>query len=184
MTSALTNLQQHWSSGVATGLIAGLAAGVIVLVPVLILQTARDVRVVPEMQLAASSLMGMAAYSSAAGLILGTLLHFFVSIIPAVLYALVAWQVPTVNRWAWIGGPVLGIIVFFFMGFVVLPLSDFTTPASVTPMPFLPALLTHMFGLGLPIALIVRRGWMRTVIARPVAGQAQNPSVLKSSRRS
>jgi uncharacterized membrane protein YagU involved in acid resistance len=134
-----------------------MAAGIIVLVPVLILQVARGVGIVPEMQLAASSLMGMAAYAGATGLILGILLHFFVSIVPAVAYGLVAWRLPAVNRWAWIGGPVLGLIVFFFMGFVVLPLSAFATPASVTPMPFLPALLIHMFGLGLPIALIVQR---------------------------
>ncbi|WP_342627743.1 hypothetical protein AAC691_16815 [Nguyenibacter vanlangensis] len=150
------------SRAVAIGLAAGLATGAIGLVPVLILQAARGVGIVPEVQLAASSLIGMAAYAGAAGLVLGTLLHFFVSIVPAVAYALVAWRVPAVNRWAWAGGPVLGIILFFFMGFVVLPHSAFTTPASVTPMPFVPALLIHMFGFGLPIALIVRRGWVRS----------------------
>ncbi|WP_411906651.1 hypothetical protein [Rhizobium mayense] len=147
------------SRAVKVGLSAGLTAGVIVLVPVLILQLARGVGIVPEMQLAASSLMGMAAYAGATGFVLRTLLHFFVSVVPAVGYALVVWQVPVVNRWAWIGGLVLGIILFFFMGFVVLPLSVFTTPASVTPMPFVPALLIHMFGLGLPISLIIQRIW-------------------------
>ncbi|WP_368517010.1 hypothetical protein [Rhizobium sp.] len=147
------------SRAVKIGLSAGLTAGVIVLVPVLILQLARGIGIVPEMQLAASSLTGMAAYAGATGFVLGTLLHFFVSIVPAVAYALVVWQVPVVDRWAWIGGPVLGIILFFFMGFVVLPLSAFTTPASVTPMPFVPALLIHMFGLGLPISLIIQRIW-------------------------
>jgi uncharacterized membrane protein YagU involved in acid resistance len=157
VTSARANSQRHWLSAITTGLSAGLIAGVIVLIPVLILQTVRGVAVVPEMQLAASSLMGMAAYAGTTGLMLGIVLHFFVSIVPAVAYAIVAWKVPTINRWAWIGGPALGIIVFFFMGLVVLPFSAFTTPASVSPMPFLPALLIHMFALGLPIALIIRR---------------------------
>ncbi|WP_343654186.1 hypothetical protein [Paraburkholderia caribensis] len=139
------------------GIYAGIAAGFIVLVPVLILQLARGIGVVPEMQLAASSLMGMAAYAGVTGLVLGTLLHFFVSIVPALAYALVMWGAPALNRWAWIGGPVLGLIVFFFMGFAVLPLSVFTIPPSVTPMPFIPAILIHMFGLGLPIALIIRK---------------------------
>jgi len=158
-TSSTMRLEHNLSRAVKIGLSAGLTAGVIVLVPVLILQLARGVGIVPEMQLAASSLMGMAAYAGATGFVLGTLLHFFVSIVPAVAYALVVWQVPVVDRWAWIGGPVLGIILFFFMGFVVLPLSAFTTPASVTPMPFVPALLIHMFGLGLPISLIIQRIW-------------------------
>jgi hypothetical protein len=139
------------------GLTAGVAAGLIVLVPVLILQLARGIGVVPEMQLAASSLMGMAAYAGAAGLILGTLLHFFVSIVPALTYGLLASRLPVVNRLAWISGPVLGLIVFFFMGVVVLPHCAFTTPASVSPMPYVPALLIHMFALGLPISLIIRR---------------------------
>jgi hypothetical protein len=154
-----------WPRAIAIGFTAGAAAGIIVLVPVLILQLTRGIGVVPEMQLAASSVIGVAAYKGTAGLILGTLLHFFVAVVPAVAYALVAWRVPAVNRWAWIGGPVLGIIVFFFMGFVVLPRSAFTTPPSVTPMPFLPALLVHMFGLGLPIALIVQRRWARSNVA-------------------
>ncbi|MGF6870903.1 hypothetical protein [Paraburkholderia sp. MM5477-R1] len=147
------------SHALTLGMTAGIAAGFIVLVPVLILQLARGVGIVPEMQLAASSLMGMVAYAGAAGLIVGTLLHFFVSIVPAIAYGLVAWRFPVVNRLSWIAGPVLGLIVFFFMGFIVLPRSAFTTPASVSPMPFLPALLIHMLALGLPIALIVRRGW-------------------------
>lgn len=142
---------------VSIGLGAGVAAGFIVLIPVLILQLARGIGVVPEMQLAASSLMGMAAYSGITGLIVGILLHFFVSIVPAILYGLIVWRQPALNRLAWIGGPVLGISVFFFMSRVVLPLSAFTTPASVTPMPYLPALLIHIFGLGLPIALIIQR---------------------------
>jgi hypothetical protein len=140
------------------GTTAGVAAGFIVLVPVLILQLSRGIGVIPEMQLAASSLIGMTAYAGTSGLIVGALLHFFVSIVPAIVYALVASRLPVVNRLAWLGGPLLGIIIFFFMGFVVLPHSAFITPPSVSPMPLLPALLIHMFGLGLPIALIVRRG--------------------------
>jgi len=129
---------------------------------VLILQAARGVGVVPEMQLAASSLMGISAYAGTAGLILGILLHFFVAIVPAVAYALVVSRVPALNRWPWVGDPLLGIIVFFFMGFIVLPHSAFTTPVSVTPMPFAPAILIHMFGFGRPIALVIQRGWARS----------------------
>jgi hypothetical protein len=156
-TFRITKSQDELSLALTRGLAAGAATGLIVLVPVLILQLARGIGVVPEMQLAASSLMGMAAYAGATGLILGTLLHFFVSIVPALAYSLVASRLPVVHRLAWIAGPVLGLIVFFFMGMVVLPHSAFATPASVSPMPYVPALLIHMFALGLPIALIVRR---------------------------
>ncbi|WP_419730429.1 hypothetical protein [Lichenicola sp.] len=155
-------VRHGWVQAVTAGLIAGIATGFIVLVPVLVLQEARGIGVVPEMQLAAASLMGLAAYAGMTGLILGTVLHFFVSIVTAVAYALVAWRVPLVRRWAWIDGPILGLIVFFFMGLVVLPHTAFATPASVSPIPFVGGLLIHMFGFGLPIALIVQRLWARS----------------------
>lgn len=154
------------SRALVVGTAAGAITGVIVLVPVLVLQTARGIGVVPEMQLAASSVIGMQAYAGVPGLILGTLLHFFVSIVPALAYALVAWRAPKANRWAWIAGPVLGILVFFFMGFVVLPHSAFAVPPGITPMPFLAALLIHMFALGLPIALCVQRGLAPADVSR------------------
>jgi len=169
MSSAST--QFGVSAVLARGVTAGIVTGFIVLVPVLILQLVRGVGVIPEMQLAASSLMGMAAYAGAGGLIVGTVMHFFVSIMPAIVYALIAARLPVVNRLAWIAGPVLGLVVFFFMGVVILPHTAFTTPAGVSPMPYVPALLIHMFGLGLPIALLVRRGFPRMgVTGKRVAG--------------
>jgi uncharacterized membrane protein YagU involved in acid resistance len=138
------------------GIWAGLVSGGVVLAPVLTLQLSRGVGVVPEMQLAASSVIGISAYEGTVGFVLGTLLHFFVSIVPAITYALIIRCLPALNRWAWVGGPVLGLLVFLVMGFIVLPRTAFITPPSVTPMPPLPALLIHMFGLGLPISLVIR----------------------------
>jgi hypothetical protein len=166
MTSCLASPRGGLSRALGIGMTAGVAAGFIVLIPVLILQLARGIGVVPEMQLAASSLIGMAAYEGIGGLILGIVMHFFVSIVPALAYGLIAWRLPATNRWAWVAGPMLGILVFFFMGLVVLPHSVITMPASLTPMPYVPALLIHMFGLGLPIALIVRRRWSRSNATR------------------
>jgi hypothetical protein len=70
---------------------------------------------------------------------------------------LIVRRLPELNRWAWLGGPLLGLAVFLVMGFIVLPRTAFITPPSVSPMPPAPALLIHMFGLGLPISLIIRR---------------------------
>lgn len=140
-----------------SGLWAGFISGFVVLVPVLILQLSRGIGVVPEMQLAASSIIGIEAYEGITGFILGTLLHFFVSIVPAVAYALAGFWLPSLHRRKWLTGPLLGLLVFLFMGFVVLPRTNFITPPGVTPMPPFPALVIHMFGLGLPISLVVAR---------------------------
>lgn len=137
------------------GIWAGLISGVVVLDPVLTLQLSRGIGVIPEMQLAASSVIGISAYDGAVGLVLGTLLRFFVAIVPATTYALIVQRLPALNRWA-LGGPVLGVLVFLVMGFIVLPRTAFVTPPSVTPMPPVPALLIHMFGLGLPISLVIQ----------------------------
>ena len=139
-----------------TGLIAGLVTGAAGLVPVLILQMARGVGVIPEMQLAASSVMGLAAYNGASGFFIGTALHFLVSVIPAIIYAFAIVRLPVLNRMPWLAGPAFGFGVFLVMGLIILPHSRFAVPAGVTPMPPLAALLVHLFLFGLPIALIVR----------------------------
>jgi uncharacterized membrane protein YagU involved in acid resistance len=145
------------AAAVRAGIWAGLISGVVVLAPVFTLQLSRGIGVVPEMQLAASSVIGLSAYDGAEGFVLGTLLHFFVSVVPAISYALIVRRLPELNRWAWLGGPLLGLAVFLVMGFIVLPRTAFITPPSVSPMPPASALLIHMFGLGLPISLIIRR---------------------------
>lgn len=138
------------------GIWAGLISGVVVLDPVLTLKLSRGIGVIPEMQLAASSVIGISAYDGAVGLVLGILLCFFVAIVPATTYALIDQRLPALNRWAYLGSPVLGLLVFLVMGFIVLPRTAFVTPPSVTPMPPVPALLIHMFGLGLPISLVIQ----------------------------
>ncbi len=71
-------------------------------------------------------MIGMAAYEEIGGLILGIVMHLFVSIVPALAYGLIAWRLSATNRLAWVSGPMLGVLVFFFMGLVVLPHSVIT----------------------------------------------------------
>jgi hypothetical protein len=53
-------------------------------------------------------------------------------------------------------GLLYGIAVYTFMNFVVLPLSR-VPPRTITPIGTTIGLLTIMFCIGLPIALVVRR---------------------------
>lgn len=144
------------ANALRTGLIAGLVTGAAGLIPVLILQKARGVGVIPEMQLAASSVMGLPAYDGAPGFFIGTALHFLVSVVPAIIFALAVARLPVLNRMPWLAGPAFGFGVFLVMGLIILPHSRFAVPAGVTSMPPLAALLVHLFLFGLPIALIVR----------------------------
>jgi uncharacterized membrane protein YagU involved in acid resistance len=165
MEKGIVATKASWRQALRWGVIAGLVAGSGGMIPVWLIQSSRGVGIIPQMQLAASGVIGMAAYDGLGGFFLGIAMHFFVSIVPAIAYAIVAWRLPLVDRLAWISGPLMGLVVFLFMGLVVLPLSAFAMPETMTAMPFVSALLIHMFAFGLPIALVVKRG--RLTDAKP-----------------
>jgi len=50
-----------------------------------------------------------------------------------------------------------GVCIYLFMNFVVLPLSAIPFKPTFPPSVLVPSLLIHMFGIGLPIAIAVRR---------------------------
>ncbi len=52
---------------------------------------------------------------------------------------------------------IYGIGIYLFMNFVVLPLSAIPFKMSYPLASLIGGLLIHMFGIGLPIALVVRR---------------------------
>jgi len=57
----------------------------------------------------------------------------------------------------WITGPFYGMLVWLVMNLVVLPLS--ATPPKAFPSPiWIPVLIAHLTCVGLPIALLARRG--------------------------
>ncbi len=105
----------------------------------------------------ASGLLGPAALQGGAETaILGLALHFLIATIWTIAFYLAS------RKWLFlIERPVMfgllyGIAVYTFMNFVVLPLS-FVTRRPITAVGTTIGLLTIMFCIGLPLALIVRR---------------------------
>jgi uncharacterized membrane protein YagU involved in acid resistance len=111
------------------------------------------------LQSVASGLLGKAAYDGGVTTALAGLgLHFFIALCAAAFYGLAARSVPVLVRRAFVCGAFYGFGIYLFMNFVVIPLSR--VPPRTAP----PALLTvvtgiivHMFLVGVPIALAVRR---------------------------
>jgi len=108
----------------------------------------------------ASGLVGESARTGGALLAaLGLSLHLFISVAAAAVFYLASRKVSWLVRHAYVSGVAFGICVYFFMGYVVVPLSAFpyrqasAGAAAVS----VPVLLAHMFLFGLPIALSVRR---------------------------
>ncbi|HLW53614.1 MAG TPA: hypothetical protein VKW06_12295 [Candidatus Angelobacter sp.] len=105
----------------------------------------------------ASGLLGPKAYQGGGGAAaLGLCLHFVVAFGAATVYYVASRSIPFMISHAVISGLLFGEAVFWFMHLVVVPLSRaphgrFTLATLVT------GPIGHMFLVGLPIALVVRR---------------------------
>ena len=110
------------------------------------------------LQIVASGLFGDAALvrgmrMAAAGLAL----HFVMSFLWAGVFLAIALLRPSLALHPYVCGVVFGIIVFFAMRLVVLPLSAFPYPVNFKPVATILDLLSHTLLFGVPIALAVRR---------------------------
>jgi uncharacterized membrane protein YagU involved in acid resistance len=136
-------------------LIGGLIVGVIDIVyAILVYSPKAPVRI---FQSVGSGIFGrrsftMGAQSAAVGLIC----HFVIALSAAAVYYLASRKIPFMIQHAVIAGLIYGALVYGFMHTVVLPLSN----APVGHAAFIYKaceFVEHWFGVGLPIALSVRR---------------------------
>lgn len=138
--------------GLAVGVLDGLAA-----VTLTILYGRNPSRM---FQYIASGLIGSASFQGGrATVLLGMSLHFLISFIWATIYYGASLRLPALIRRALIFGPLYGVVVYFAMQIIVLPLSairkpPFSFPASLQ---ILQGIIVHILCVGLPIALSVRR---------------------------
>lgn len=131
--------------GVLDGLAAVINAG---------LSGASPVRV---FQFIASGLLGSASFSGGlATALLGVLIHFLIAFVAATVYYRASLSFPVLIRRALMCGMIYGVVVYFFMSRIVVPLSATRkSPLSFTQL--LTSLIIHILFVGLPIALLARR---------------------------
>lgn len=107
----------------------------------------------------ASGLLGPQAFQGGSGTAaLGLALHFFIAFSAAGVYYAASRKLAFLRKQAVAWGMLYGVAVYMFMSWVVVPLSALPkskAPFSLTGLVL--SLLTHMFCVGLPIALAVRR---------------------------
>jgi uncharacterized membrane protein YagU involved in acid resistance len=110
------------------------------------------------LQTIASGLFGKAAFEGGAPMAaLGLGLHFAMSLIWAGIFVVAAHRIALLTQRPILCGVVYGVLVFFAMRLVVLPLSAF--PRAVT-FPLLGTtldLLSHAFFFGVPIAYCAQK---------------------------
>ena len=109
------------------------------------------------LQSVASGVLGKASYqgglNSAA---LGALLHTSIAIVMAAVYVAATRFLPALNKRPWLWGPVYGIGCYLVMNYGVLVLRFGPRPAPELDV-LIGGVAIHMFGVGLPIALIAAR---------------------------
>lgn len=132
-----------WPAIVWGGLAAGIGDSLLALI-------LYRVPLVVIYQSIASGLLGRGAYRGGlATAALGMFLHFFIATTAAAIYIVASRKLPLLLRQPVPCGLAFGTAVYFFMKYVVLPLS---AVARLTP--FEPAaMIGHAFLVGLPIAL-------------------------------
>jgi hypothetical protein len=136
----------------------GLLAGVLDITAACVNSGLRGVSPVRVLQSVASGLLGKDAYNG--GLktaALGLACHFLIAFAATAVYFAASRKLKFLTRQAIVCGALYGIAVYFFMYFVVLPLSAFPSKISYTATVLVTGWMIHIFCVGLPIALSARR---------------------------
>jgi hypothetical protein len=106
------------------------------------------------MQSVATGVLGAASYDGhIATAALGLLLHFVIAFSAATVFYFASRKLPIMTRHAIIAGVLYGIVVYFFMQLIVVPLSAFPHKISFTFAVLATGIGIHMFCVGLPISL-------------------------------
>src|SRR5262245_15720545 len=108
----------------------------------------------------ASGLLGRASYEGGMPTaVLGASLHLLIAFIWTAIYYGASLKLPALIRRALICGPIYGVVVYFAMQIIVLPLSAIRKPpfSFAPPLQTLQGIIVHILCVGLPIALSARR---------------------------
>jgi hypothetical protein len=90
--------------------------------------------------------------------LLGVALHYFIAFGIVSVYYLASRVLPVLARHPFRYGPIYGVLVYFFMNLVVIPLSAIGPGRGIVlNWLFVNGIFIHIVGVGLPSALVVSR---------------------------
>lgn len=136
---------------------AGLICGVLDISAAFLVYGFFGARPIPLLQGIAAGILGPQAYQGGLPVAaLGLLCHFFIAFSAATVYFVLSRMMPFLLRYTAMCGVLYGIVVYFFMSRVVVPLSAARKfPFSLKMM--LIGITIHIICVGTPIAFAVRR---------------------------
>lgn len=148
---------RRWRSPWSVAGAAGIGAAVVEMIFVLPIQQYLGASPLVVFQSIASGALGRAAFEQGLpAAALGVGIHLLISVLAAGVFVFAAQRWPPLLRKALISGMLYGVLVYLFMSFAVVPLSQigFRPPKSVLLM--LTSLAVHIFAFGLPIAVLAK----------------------------
>ncbi len=136
---------------------AGLACGVLDITAALVVYGSMGAKPLRLLQGIAAGVLGAKSFQGGLSTaLLGLALHFVIAFGAATVYFLASRRLHVLVQQAALFGALYGIVVYFFMNRIVVPLSAATKfPFSLKMMVI--GVVIHIFCVGLPIALSIRR---------------------------
>jgi hypothetical protein len=158
MTANVTAISPEKSKASRTFLTGGLVAGGLDITAAIVNGAVYGRPPMRILQSVASGLLGRGAFDGGwPTAALGLILHLFIATTWTAIFYAATRKLPTLANRPLVFGPLFGIAVFFFMGSITVPLSAAPFKIPYTRPALAIGLLIHIFCVGLPIALIVRR---------------------------
>jgi len=157
MTESTSELPIHRSRGVSAIAWATLIAGVLDISSAFLLSYPKGVGPIRVLHGVAAGLIGResAINGGLATAGLGLAIHFFIAFVVATVFYAASRKLVFLTQHSVISGLVYGVVVYGFMYWIVMPLAYPVVHPSLSR--DLTAVCVHMFLIGLPISLIVRR---------------------------
>lgn len=139
-------------------LFGGTIAGTLDIIYAIGFSALRGVPPIRILQSVASGFLGAPAFSGGLPTAsLGLVLHFCIALSAAAIFYLASRAIPVLTRRPVVAGLFYGILIYAIMNLVVLPLSAYPRKVSFPLLVLVTGLFVHMFFIGLPISLAVRR---------------------------
>jgi hypothetical protein len=134
----------------------GLTAGILDITAAFVTWAPKGISPVRILQGIARGALGPSAFQGGwKTAALGLAVHFLVAYTATTVFYLASRKIEFLTRQAVVSGALYGVAVYLFMYFVVMPLASLKP--LLTPSAIVVAVLTHIFCVGLPISLMVRR---------------------------
>jgi uncharacterized membrane protein YagU involved in acid resistance len=136
----------------------GLVVGALDAIDAIVIFGLRGATPVRVFQGIAAGLLGRATFQG--GLrtaLLGLAIHFFIAFSIVIAYYAASRRVSILTRRPVVCGAIYGVLVYFFMNRIVIPLSAIGSTAFSLPL-FVNGIVIHILGIGVPAALFVARG--------------------------